>query len=497
MKRIVKKASCFMLMMAMFLSLFAGIDMKVMAATNWETESNNTYATADVIALGDTVKGKMSASNDYDYYVVSPSANGKIEINFMHTYQNKSYSWYVQVYLYENGEYKKIMEEDVALNDNEKVRLPYIGAVSGQKYYIMVRCYSDSMAGIEYSVGTTFTKSDYYEKELNGDYARATMMALGKTYKGNMRSTNDYDYFKFVPSSNGKIDISFLHTYQNKSTSWYVDVYLYEDGEYTKITEKDIALDDNENVKVPYIGAVKGKTYYIMVRCYSESIVGVEYSINVSLTASDYYEKEFNGQYSIATPMVLGKTYKGNLKSSQDYDYYKVIMPAKGMLKVSFGHTYENKSNSWIVELFQYSNGEYKKLQRSDVAMNDKSTFTLPATKVSANGVYYIVVRGYSDSLVGKEYTVNATYNLPGVSSVKGTAKKKAIKLTWKKASGMTYQIQIKNGKWKAAKKSTSNNYTYKNLKSKKKYSVRIRCYKKIKGVTYYSAWKTVKVKTK
>lgn len=101
----------------------------------------------------------------------------------------------------------------------------------------------------------------------------------------------------------------------------------------------------------------------------------------------------------------------------------------------------------------------------------------------------------------------------PVATSVRNikSAKKKQIKVTWKKKNKVTgYQIQVstssKFGKSKTktytVKKAKTTSKTITSLKSKKKYYVRIRTYKKTKengkSVTRYSIWsdkKTVKVK--
>ena len=86
---------------------------------------------------------------------------------------------------------------------------------------------------------------------------------------------------------------------------------------------------------------------------------------------------------------------------------------------------------------------------------------------------------------------------------------KKAFKVTWKKISGVSgYQIQYSTSK-KFTKKTTKAVYskgnkkytkTVKKLKSKKKYYVRVRTYKKvnINGKTFkiYSKWSKVKTVT-
>lgn len=84
-------------------------------------------------------------------------------------------------------------------------------------------------------------------------------------------------------------------------------------------------------------------------------------------------------------------------------------------------------------------------------------------------------------------------------------AKKKGLKVTWKKCKGVNgYQIQysrkknFKKSKILTIKKASKKSTTIKKLKRKKKYFVRIRTYKTVGGKTYRSAWsKKKKKKTK
>ena len=85
-------------------------------------------------------------------------------------------------------------------------------------------------------------------------------------------------------------------------------------------------------------------------------------------------------------------------------------------------------------------------------------------------------------------------------------AAKKAVSVEWKKVSGVKgYQILVatdkkfkKNKKTVTVKKQKTTKVTVKKLKAKKKYYVRIRTYKTVKGKKVYSSWSKVKtVKTK
>ena len=81
-----------------------------------------------------------------------------------------------------------------------------------------------------------------------------------------------------------------------------------------------------------------------------------------------------------------------------------------------------------------------------------------------------------------------------GIKSVK--AKKKKIKVTYYQPAGQVkYQIAYrKNGtkKWKYVT-SSKGSKTIKKLKSKKYYTLKVRAFKVVNGITYYGAWSNTK----
>ncbi len=89
------------------------------------------------------------------------------------------------------------------------------------------------------------------------------------------------------------------------------------------------------------------------------------------------------------------------------------------------------------------------------------------------------------------------------IKTVKLKAKKKKLKVSWKKVSGAVgYEVQAstkKKFKKNVISKATAKNkLVFKKLKSKKKYFVRVRAYKKSNGNVYYGKWsKVVKKKVR
>ena len=108
--------------------------------------------------------------------------------------------------------------------------------------------------------------------------------------------------------------------------------------------------------------------------------------------------------------------------------------------------------------------------------------------------------------IVTPNTTVKAVAKPKSAKFKKVKPAKKAVSVEWKKVSGVKgYQVQVatdkkfkKNKKTATVKKQKTTKVTIKKLKAKKKYYVRIRTYKTVKGKKIYSSWSKVKkVKTK
>ena len=146
-----------------------------------------------------------------------------------------------------------------------------------------------------------------------------------------------------------------------------------------------------------------------------------------------------------------------------------------------------------------------------DKTYNAKTKTSYTFKKLSSGGTYKFRVRIYAKGVDGKYYfgawtKAITSPTLPsGTSLTKVTGGSKSFTAQWKQNKTVNgYQIQYStNSKFTGAKTVTvkSNKTlktTVKKLSAKKVYYVRIRTYKTISKVNYFSAWsKTYKVKTK
>ena len=461
--------------------------------TKYEYEDNNSYATANIVNLDESISGNISEAQDVDYYMFSPYSDGKIELDFCHNYEDKVCGWDIYVYVNDNGQYSELSSTYVALKEKEAVSLPYIGAVQGRTYYVKVKRtgYSGS-EGKEYILKTKFIQSNNYEKELNNDFNSATAIALNNSYSGNISESYDEDYYKIVAPDTGKIDIDMLHTYEDAICGWDVYVYVNDNGLYSELSSTYISLKSNEKTSLPYIGAVRGRTYYIKVKRtgYSGS-EGREYTIRTTFTESNSYEKELNDDFNSATIINLNDFCSGNISKAGDKDYYKFVAPDTGRITIDILHTYEDAICGWDIYVYLYDNGQYSELSSTYISLNANEKITLPYIGAISGKVYYIkVVRtGYSGS-EGKDYLIKTKFYLNAPSYCDAKENKNTAKLTWSKVRGVDgYEIYYKvaGGKYKKLETMTKNAYSYKKLEKGKNYYFKVRAYKKTENKTYYS----------
>lgn len=189
-------------------------------------------------------------SEDVDFFRVSSNANGVLRLNFEHRYKDSSHGWTVDLYKYEDGEYKMLSSYVITMSDNENIGLPFIGTTQGSVYFIKVKeRYSyGSEIGEEYTIKNVFRLSEYCEKETNDSYGTATNLSLNRTFQGVLNSNEDEDFWKITTTKSGTLGVYFGHTYKDQNYSWNAYVYEYSNGEYKELastTPSYIIYTDN------------------------------------------------------------------------------------------------------------------------------------------------------------------------------------------------------------------------------------------------------------
>ena len=400
----------FVSILLVMLLLISSVPMMASAATVNESEDNNSYAKANTLAIGNTIRGKMNNSSDEDYYKITTSSTGKLYISFDHDYVEDGTSWIIKIYQYTNNSYTELSSAEIGAKESGNYALPFVGTIANGTYYVHIYCGYHAPIGTEYRLSSNFTSTSLAEKELNNSYSSATSINLGSTYSATINNYEDQDFYKVVASSAGKLYLSFDHDYVDNGTSWIIKIYQYANNSYTELSSAEIGAKESGNYSLPFVGTIANGTYYVRIAGGYHAPIGTEYSLSSSFISTSLAEKELNNSYSSATSINLGSTYSATINNYEDQDFYKIVSSSAGKLYLSFDHDYVDNGTSWIIKIYQYTNNSYIELSSAEIGARDSGSYVLPFVGTVANGTYYIRIAGGYYAPIGTEYRLLSTF---------------------------------------------------------------------------------------
>lgn len=460
-----KRVLSFALSLVMLLSITGGLGLTAYAGdTYYETEDNDDYSSADYVPVNSTIYGVCSdySYSDTDWYKFTLSSPAKVNVQFSFNRADADGDWYVYLYKYEgNGDYSTLDYEDVYVYDGSYT-FSSLGLPAGT-YFVKVYGYN-SACGRQYSITPKCSYVSNWETEFNDEYTSADPLSMGTTRYGVNPTSSDDDWYKFTLNSPASVSVAFTHTKASADGDWGVYLYKYNGGgEYAQLAYEDVCVSD-VNYTFPTQGLSAG-TYFVKVSgC--NSACGRQYGVTVN--------------YSVGKP---GK--------------FRVSSRGSNSLKLAWN----KPAGATGYQLQRKSGNSYKTL-----ATVKGTSYTHKSLSAGAGYTYrvraYRTVGGknyYSGWAYMTAYTKLATPNLTGLSAIKSGHK---IKATWKKVGGSASGYQIYWAKDKNFKKVVSKttvsgqkktSYTGKNFTKGKRYYVKVRAYKTVKGNKIYGAWSNVR----
>lgn len=366
------------------------------------------FSDALTIRVNTYVSGTISEGSDYeqDYYKFSVTKDGYVVLNFKNPQQDTSDSyWNMELY---DAQYNSLVYTEIKGNTSSTDSTA-IGIAAGI-YYVKISSASrrDACSEDTYSFCVEYSESDYWEKEQNESYSTATEMVTGKMYNGTISKGYDYekDYYVFTTSNNGSINVTFTNPLQNDSSEyWKVELY---NSSYEKLCSWDIT-GNVKTTQLPIIGVGKG-TFYILITSHGRRDASSTdmYGVTVSFEKSEYWEREFNEEYTSATAMNLNQDYSGVTWAGYYYekDYYQFSISRQGIYKVVMSvPKLDSSEEYWKLQMFDSS---YQKLKEQYVYGN-KETYTIAGT--FSAGDYYICVQSssYSTAKSTDKYTLKVS----------------------------------------------------------------------------------------
>lgn len=364
------------------------------------------------ITKNSTVVGVIESVDDYEAYIFDVDRPGALSVRLDHDDMLDSVKCGYRVTLYkiiegETREYKELSYFDSFWND---VTASWgETGVSPGTYLVVVDPGTDVLYG-EFTLVTTFTASSTFENEVNDTKEEANPLGLGKAVYGSSSKRSegyDNDWFVFELTQDSCINISFVHDDLTfPKAGWNIKLYNEDDELISDFTSK---LTDTL-IKTGTIG-LKAGVYYIKIENVSE--IAETYSLVLGVQKATNHEFELNDTPETATDLPQNIAISGSLADrllSLDKDYYKIIVPAEGVVDIIFSHEeIEGDKDGWNIRLLQkQDDGTYLEIMKK-ISKWNSSGYNLSNMGLSA-GEYYIVIDGDSVAYNSTSYTCKWTF---------------------------------------------------------------------------------------
>lgn len=437
------------------------------ASDTWEKEQNESYQTANVLAVNSAVNGSIREDSDKDFYRFEIPQAGYVNVDFGHAYvDSDSDTWNIKLY---NGSYEELISRNA---DGKTLNQSYtmVGIPAGNYYVKITRSYGmyTGWSDTVYNLKVNYTPASDWETELNEDFDTADDILMDAYIYGSIRYNDDFDVYKLAVSGPGYISVVFNHdTVDSDSNLWHIRLY---DASFHEIKDA-YSTGKNGVVSLPcYVGA---GVYYVKINGYYQwSDVNYSFKVTYNFTDSTpWISAEVTGKQQV-------KLSWSGVSNANGYEIYRAVGKGKYTL------------------LKTIANGSARSYTDKNVALGK---------------TYSYKVRGYYADGSGKLYSdfspkrsVKVALAKVKITKAKSLSSKR-VQIVWKKVSGASgyevYRAKTKNGKYKKVGMLSSGkkvSFTDKKVSRKKTYYYKVRAYKKVGGKRYYGEYsekKKVKVK--
>lgn len=232
------------------------------AATNWETEFNNDWPSADPVPMNTLFNASTVSGQDYDWFAFSVPAAGPLSLSFGCDYKDTGGFWTCSIYAATPGGYQKDALLERTFNPKTTAYTTLRTGLPAGDYYLRINPSSSSVADLSYHLTLNHEANAAWETEFNNDWPSANVVKLGQTAYGSSTDSSDYDWYVFTLSSTANLRIKFANEKNASGGSWVADIYPAKAGGYgSRVAQPrfmaNTGATTSDNIKL------KKGTYYI------------------------------------------------------------------------------------------------------------------------------------------------------------------------------------------------------------------------------------------
>jgi hypothetical protein len=213
--------------------------------------------------------------------------------------------------------------------------------------------------------------------------------ASGRDFKESLYSASDLDFFKLTTKVAGNLTLKLGQKSPgvDPNLAWQVDIYSEVDlaNSFYSARLQETSLSTEFEI------GLSAGTFYIKVSSANPEFAPLGgYTLTGYFEESDYFEKTPNYSPELATSIVPGQLYSGNLPSSVTADYFRFSLTTEDIITLSLSQTTPglNPNVGWILSLYSQEtlNAPLQEVILPETIKSAALSASLPA------GVYYVRV---------------------------------------------------------------------------------------------------------
>jgi predicted transposase YbfD/YdcC len=328
------------------------------------------------LPIGTKASGEISDENSEKVYKIDLSKAGTLTVDI------SSYFEHMDVQLH-NLDGEEIWDSNVydGEENNPKKWSDQVNLEAGE-YFLSIKQGSWGENTGSYSVETDFKSAENNEIESNNGTEIAQELTLNEqTVQGFLSWSDSVDYYKVQLPKAGKLTVNISSYFE------HMDVQLHDlDGE--EIWNSNVYDGEEYNPqKLSNHVHLEAGTYYIKISKGSWGNTTGTYQLDTLFQAAENNEVEPNNGTEIAQLLTLNeKPVQGFLSWSDSEDYYKVVLPKAGQLKINISTYFEHMD----IQLLDTSREELLDTSALDGKENDPQKWTNEMDLEA--GTYYIKI---------------------------------------------------------------------------------------------------------
>ena len=377
-----------------FLATYASIFQ--LFAVN-ESEPNNVWNQADVVALGATANGTCLAGGEVDWWRVTTAIDGALTINW--TSNNSLYVW---CGIYDTTGTPLLIQNYT----NTSVSITQKGLAKGT-YYLKLMAFTISEAPSYSLVASVTAAPGIMEAEPNGTRAQALTILQNDSLTGHIgyyfnAGRDIQDWYKVTTTKDGQLDLKITNLENN-----FIWITLYDNNGTTVLASNYCSNIPNSSFTVSRNDLAKGTYYMSVYSYYADGFSG--YSLKTKFTQNPQTnDLEPNATKLQALTLNPTDSLTGHIgffyNSTRDTtDWYKVTTTLDGKLDLKITNFLNNFV--WVVLL---DNDGSTVLASSYSSNIPNSSVTISRDDLAASTYYIKVFSFYSTGNSG--YSLKSTF---------------------------------------------------------------------------------------